>query len=230
MKKICEYCGEEYEVYNYRSDTARFCSIECHNLSRKGKTYEETYGENTARLMREKQSIVRKGRGHPQTEEGKIKLRLARLKQPDPRLGTKHSEETKEKMKLKRANRIFPLKDTSIEIKVQNFLKQLRIEFLSHFYIKGVNHGYQCDILIPIQEGINQKIIIEVDGDYWHGNPEKFPKNKLSPRQIKQIEDDMIRNEELVKKGYKVIRLWENEINKMGIEEFKLKIDKIKNE
>lgn len=98
---------------------------------------------------------------------------------------------------------IIPKKDTSIEIKIQNFLKQLNIEFFTHQYIKEIEHGYQCDILIP-----SMNLVIECDGDYWH----KYPIGN---------DIDHIRTKELLEKGFKVLRLWEHEIRPMQLNEFK---------
>jgi very-short-patch-repair endonuclease/predicted DNA-binding protein YlxM (UPF0122 family) len=102
---------------------------------------------------------------------------------------------------------ILPVKDTSIELKIQSFLKQLGIEFFTHQYMKEIEHGYQCDILIP-----SLKMVIECDGNYWH----KYPiGNEL----------DHIRTKELLENGFKVLRLWEFEINSMTIENFKERIE-----
>ena len=111
----------------------------------------------------------------------------------------------KEILKKLRAKRILPVKDTSIEIKIQNFLKQLNIEFFTHQYIK-IEHGYQCDILIP-----SMNMVIECDGDYWH----KYPIGR---------EIDNIRTKELLNKGFKVLRLWESEIKNMDLNYFKEKL------
>jgi very-short-patch-repair endonuclease len=78
-----------------------------------------------------------------------------------------------------------------------------------------IEHAYQCDILIP-----SMNLVIECDGDYWHGNI-LFNKNIISERISKQIEYDKIRTNELIEKGFKVLRLWEYEIKKMSLEEFK---------
>lgn len=52
--------------------------------------------------------------------------------------------------------------------------------------------------------------LIEVDGDYYHGNPKKF--SKLSEKQQNQKQKD-IKNEQLAKeKGYIVLRFWEDDI------------------
>ncbi len=118
----------------------------------------------------------------------------------------------------RRAKQIIPIRDTKIEVKIQNFLTLLHIEYFTHKYISEITHSYQCDILIP-----STKTIIECDGCYWHGCP--ICKKLINKRIQKQIEDDKRRTQELQNKGYNVIRLWEHEINKMSIKEF----EKIKN-
>jgi len=132
--------------------------------------------------------------------------------------GKKHSESSKKKIRLRRREQIFPMKDTGIEIKIQNFLKEIKIDFIKHQYVE-IEHGYQCDILIPLE-----KIIIECDGDWWHGNPRKYP--NPTEYQIKKIELDKIRTEELIGEGFKVIRLWEEDIEKINVKEFRFLVHK----
>ena len=36
ITKICKYCGKEFQIINCRKDTAKYCSKECANDSRKG--------------------------------------------------------------------------------------------------------------------------------------------------------------------------------------------------
>ncbi len=134
--------------------------------------------------------------------------------------GKNMSEETKIKIKEARAKQIFPMKDTSIELKIQNFLTQLHMEYLAHKYISEITNKYQCDIFIPVQEGILQKTIIECDGDYWHGNINtEFKNRKLTERVLKQIENDKLRTKELQEQGFRVIRLWGSEIKIMELNE-----------
>jgi len=125
----------------------------------------------------------------------------------NPFYGKNHTKEMKKMQREKRAKQIFPLKDTKIEVKIQDFLKQLGIDFFTHQYMKEIEHSYQCDILIP-----KLNLVIECDGDYWH----KFPIGR---------EIDTVRTSELISKGFKVLRLWEHEIKVMDINDFENKIN-----
>lgn len=66
------------------------------------------------------------------------------------------------------------------------FFENNKIKFESQFYV--VQYGYWCDFLI------NDTLIIEVDGEYFHNLP-------------KRIEYDAKRESEITSLGYKVIRL-----------------------
>ncbi len=123
--------------------------------------------------------------------------------------GKKRSEETKQKLRDLRLKQVFPMKDTKIEVKIQEYLKLLGIDFFTHQHIKEIEHEYQCDILIP-----SMNLIIECDGDYWH----KYPIG---------LEKDHIRTKELIEKGFKVLRLWERDIQVMNVDDFK---ERLKNE
>lgn len=139
-------------------------------------------------------------------------------------IGRKHTKEAIKKMSDARIKFITPKRDTSIEVKIQNFLSKLHIEYLTHKYISEITHSYHCDIFIPVQEGIKQKTIIECDGCYWHG----CPICKLNkPRSLeKQRQNDKFRTKELEEKGFKVIRLWEHEIKNIN----QIKLMKVLNE
>ena len=144
----------------------------------------------------------------------------------------KHTKEAIKKMKKARAKRVLPVKDTLIEVKIQNFLKTLGIEFFTHQYMKQIKHGYQCDILIPVQEGVIQKTIIECDGDAFHFNPKIYNKNDKIFRKGMTAEEkwklDKIRTKELIEKGFRVLRLWGSEIREINIGKFENKLRSLK--
>lgn len=126
--------------------------------------------------------------------------------------GGKKSEEHKRKIGLNtkkhRWKQVLPIQDSSIELKIQDFLIKLGIEFYTHFYVKEIYHSYQCDIFIP-----SKKLIIECDGNYWHNYPN-----------LRRI--DKIRTTELINNGFKIIRLWESEIKPMELNEFKERLER----
>ncbi|GEM_PF-1113253 len=125
--------------------------------------------------------------------------------------------------KERRAKQVFPFKDSKPEIKIQNFLKQLNIEFFTHKYMP-IEHAYQCDIFIP-----SLNLVIECDGEAYHFNPLNPKayivfKKAISGRigrtaeQKRKLDED--RTKELIEKGFKVLRLWESDIKKMNLDDF----------
>ena len=164
------------------------------SLHKKGKSIwpnGRIFSEETKQKMSESgKNRIKNNRGSPPFKKGKENIAY---------------NLSKEERKQKRAKQN-PTFMSSIEVKIQNFLKQLKIEFFTHQYMKEIEHGYQCDILIP-----SMNLVIECDGDYWH----KYPiGNEL----------DHIRTKELIEKGFKVLRLWEIEIKSMDINQFKNKL------
>jgi very-short-patch-repair endonuclease len=195
----------------------------------KGKTYEEIYGVKKAKEQRKKRkwhydylrqsaTINLKGRtyediyGPEKAKEQKEKRRMKTQQKYDNGTAT-FGFPTDGTMKIKRREQVFPIEDTRIEKKIHGFLEELEIEFFTHQYMH-IEHGYQCDIYIP-----SIKTVIECDGDYWHGNP--LRNKELNEKQKAQRIKDKLRTKELIEKGFKVIRLWENEINQLDLEEFK---------
>ena len=125
----------------------------------------------------------------------------------NPFYGKKHSKETKKKMSKARVNYMKNnegcWKNTSIELKIHNLLSDLGIEFETHksFNQIGINSDkypyHQVDIYCS-----DYKLIIECDGEYWHGK--NFPENiKSDAEQIKEI----------INSGFSIIRLRETDIN-----------------
>ncbi|HEC66144.1 MAG TPA: DUF559 domain-containing protein [bacterium] len=198
-KKLkCRVCGNSFLIAPYWVNKSKnhYCSSACHGKSR---------------------MVTRK--------ELKCKICGASFSRTPSQI--KKSKNHYCSYKCIRIDRIFPKKDTSIEVKIQNFLKELGIEFYTHQYMK-IENGYQCDILIPTQKEITQPIIIECDGDFFHCNPKfysadyvRFPKDN-DKRKAKDVwERDYLRTAELESKGYIVLRLWEDEIRKMKLDNFK---------
>ena len=165
----------------------------------KGKKFEEIYGKEKSNKLKNILSIITK----------------------------RYLESHPDHMKNMRINVVLPMKDTSIELKIQEFLTTLHIEYFTHKYMSEITHDYQCDIYIPSQKGINQKTIIECDGCFFHACPTCKPKEFSWTTKRRDL--DTIRTKELIEKGFRVLRLWEHEIKVMDIKTFQLNLMEVKN-
>jgi very-short-patch-repair endonuclease len=55
---------------------------------------------------------------------------------------------------------------------------------------------------------LDHPMIVQFDGDYWHGNPAKYP--SPDARQTRRATLDSSQDAYLAKCGYRVVRLWES--------------------
>ena len=91
--------------------------------------------------------------------------------------------------------------NTKPELEMLDILEELNLEFIHTYSIWDIEHCYAADFYLP-----EDKIVIEVDGKYWHNYP--IGTNM-----------DLIRAKELAAAGYKLIRFWENEFDKEKVVE-----------
>lgn len=100
-------------------------------------------------------------------------------------------------------------KETSIERIGYKLLNELNIFYKKQYLI---NDKFCVDAFLP-----NEKLIIQFDGDYWHG----YRKNifKVESRIQKRMKLDISQDAYLKKCGYKVLRFWEHDLLKAN-EEF----------
>jgi len=206
----------------------------------KGKKYIDLYGKEKANIIKERLSKIKKGTiglsgdkngmyGKPSKTKGKTIIEI---------YGKEKANIIKEKFKIGitnywnnlnedelnyRKNKLreewiikrnkYPDIDTIPEKIIESLLLKLNIK-----YIKKENIGYyNCDFVV-------NNLIIEVQGDYWHGNP-KFYKT-FDKIQQKNITRDKRKLSFLKSKNYDVIYLWEYDL-KHNIIECEEKIKKI---
>lgn len=92
------------------------------------------------------------------------------------------------------------------EDQVEEILRELDIPYSRSFYLKG----RQYDFLL-----LNTKLIIEVNGDFWHANPAKYKAEDVLPQPKRNITAQALWDKDLAKKqlaescGYRVIPIWE---------------------
>jgi DNA mismatch endonuclease (patch repair protein) len=60
------------------------------------------------------------------------------------------------------------------------------------------------------------KIAVFVDGEFWHGRPEKYWQGRSGAywdaKIARNVERDLAVNSELIRMGWQVIRLWDSEV------------------
>lgn len=90
-------------------------------------------------------------------------------------------------------------------------LKSLLGDDVVHkFKIEGITHEY--DFFVP-----SKNVIIEFDGDYWHGNKKLY---ELSSRMKRQYQIDKVWNEKAIAAGYRIIRVWASESKDFKLENY----------
>jgi very-short-patch-repair endonuclease len=88
---------------------------------------------------------------------------------------------------------------SSLERKLGAMLIEMGVSYEPSFFIKP-------NFIVDFRIG---NLIIEADGDWWHGHPKFEP---LRLRQISQRRKDAARDAYLTKFGYAVVRIWESDL------------------
>jgi very-short-patch-repair endonuclease len=209
----CEVCGEVTKSKGNENFTT--CSRACQAEWKR----QNWQGENAPRY----------GKTHTEDTKKKIgKKAKERLSDSEnhPMYGKHHSEETRKKIseshkKLYKSGYENPMKgkthDTAAlrkifnsweiskrELEFKQILDSLNVEYKHQFFLSrdGVNRSY--DFYLP-----GAKVLVEIDGDYWHGGPgcDEHCKNVDDVRENDQFKQDFAE-----KHGYRVIRFWGSEI------------------
>ena len=133
-----------------------------------------------------------------------------------------YSLETIEKIRAATRNQFHReiFKKTSIEKKIEEFLKETSAKYKYSFILSG----RQFDFVV------NNKILIEAHGDFWHGNP-AFYGSGLKPlrdHQVMKQLDDKTKRRIAQENGYKYFEFWEHDIHK-NWDDVKLKLTEIIN-
>lgn len=103
---------------------------------------------------------------------------------------------------------------TKPEIKLYEFLKEHNVDFDYSCIMGSGEKCYQYDFIIH-----HKRILIEVQGNYWHGDPCLYNedgsngKKQLNNIQKKNIERDKLKYQFATDKNFTIIYIWESEIN-----------------
>ncbi|KKW14687.1 MAG: mismatch endonuclease Vsr protein [Candidatus Jorgensenbacteria bacterium GW2011_GWB1_50_10] len=192
----CAYCGKNFVTLN-RPKRGKFCSCRCYTLKRQAMS-KETYLPSP----QPKRVCLRCGKNffdykHPYTLLRKFcSVKCARQY-------AFADSAARQRMRKIRLLHVFPVKDTKIEVALQDELRKRGIKFVTHISLIIC----QPDIFLP-----EARLVVFADGDYWHGCPIHYP--IPTKRQQEYIDRDSYQVAYLTRLGYRVLRFWEHEIKK----------------
>lgn len=123
-----------------------------------------------------------------------------------------YSKETIEKIRTATINQMRngKIKKTGIEKIIEQYLIDNNIKYIYSFIFKN----RQYDFLLK-----DYNVVIEVNGDYWHGNPKFWDINEDSPNKKKlyetqkmKIKDDIVKKNIINNSEYNLLVIWEDDI------------------
>jgi len=97
-------------------------------------------------------------------------------------------------------------KNTKPEREFKKIARQLKIKYRQGWKYKG----YNFDFYLP-----ELKILVEIDGNYWHGKGLKL--KELNPTQTNSRKNDEKKNKICLENSQPLIRLWEDEVTEQVI-------------
>jgi len=110
------------------------------------------------------------------------------------------------------------LNKSKLEQTFENLLISNNIQFESQHNA----NGFLFDFYVP-----TKNVLIEVDGDFWHSNPIKWPK-PIYECQLDIAENDKVKNIVAKSAGYTLLRFWESDINENPQKVIQTLLDAIK--
>ncbi|WJV20684.1 hypothetical protein QU593_09740 [Rossellomorea marisflavi] len=214
---ICQKdCQKHESVVN--KNTYNFCSRECYSKYRASLKGERSFSYNRANVncsnCNEDFTVIKStenNKNHFCSRECYAQYRSDHYSGENHSMfGVKRPRETIEKMRISTAYRIannqFPQTNTSINRITKTMLDELSIQCIEEKQFKF----YAMDFYLP-----KLNLGIEVMGDYWHANPQKYEDyDSLNDIQKKDIKRDKskrtyMRNHENIN----VLYLWEEDVN-----------------
>ncbi len=224
--------------YTERASKIRFLHGHNGCGRQRGKTYEELYGAAKAGELKQQQSTARKGKrrgtweekyGTDAAQEMKDKMRQnsdpgrnrgktlediygperaavirSQIAQASSRRQHRksHSPAAKAKIVAARARQQFPFNRTAPEEAVAAYLRSNNIRFRRQYRIPG-NPLHAYDFYLG-----DYRVLLEVDGCYWHGCLQHYPTRKTE----EIVHKDHMREVSAVTNGYSFLRIWEHSI------------------
>lgn len=148
------------------------------------------------------------------TLKDKAKWRLKQIKKEATR---REMTPFEKKRMLEENAKKMSKKMTKPERAFEKLLKEIGVEYEA----QRILGGFIYDFYLP-----EYKMFVEIDGDYYHGNPDKYTKDQLNGMQKKNKLNDKEKEVQAKGFGYKIERVWETDINK-DYDSVKMKFTKL---
>lgn len=154
------------------------------------------------------------------TKESNINMKMAAEKMRGIKKSPEHIEKIRQRAIDYIKNQTYKSTMTTPHIIVNSILKDLNINYINEYQIGG----FLFDIYLP-----DYNILIEIDGDYWHSNPIKYPDGPITYAQIKIKKQDNKKNGYCKLKNLNLKRFWEYDIinHKDKIKEYLCNLKKL---
>ena len=183
-----------------------------------GKTWHDGRTNVYSEESLEKMSKIKRGRIVTDvTKKKQSEYRKTLIGEKNSRYGQKHSNESKAKMSKTHCENIIngkykKFKDTKGELQLKEYLKNLNIDYCHQYRIYDAENKKSrlFDFYLP-----KFNILIEVDGTYYHCKPGRYPNGPINIIQKEKIEIDKQKNKLAKRLNYKLVRVWDDEIDKV---------------
>ncbi|MFJ5789217.1 DUF559 domain-containing protein [Lysinibacillus sp. NPDC093712] len=187
----CVICGKLFDEKHRQTKT---CSKECASKLRSqntGKWHKKmSLDQKKIHFKRiiSKTAKTRKLNGTPSWNSGKTGI---------------YSQETIEKIRQAALKQIegATYRKTSIERTIESFLLEESIPYKYSFILDGAQFDFHI---------VGTNILIECDGDFWHGNPKFYSTFYSVQKRIKAR--DIEKNQIAAANGFRLLRFWEDDI------------------
>jgi len=201
----------------------------------KNKTYVEVYGEDKSNIIKDKLSVYRKNNpidisGDKNPMYGKTPYNK----------GCKTTEKIKKLLSEKAIERYKNLSDDEKNKRKNLWIEKVLLPLIKNknktkpeLIFEGllntlnINYEPQKPIGFYVVDYCVGDKVFEVQGDYWHGNPDFYDYLKLSKTQKNNIRRDKSKKTYLQNNGYQVFYFWENDLikNENTLNNLKLILD-----
>jgi len=224
----CKECGKEKEIHNYMKSV--FCSKDC---SAKYHIKFPTLRNNIPKIKKictfcSKEFEVWNYRAtalYCSRECHYLNGRITRTCDSCKKEYITEIHKNKRYCSNQCANQGIGKRKSKFAVDINNFLIDNNYSIIPEKTIRLDSRWLSADFLI------NDNIILECNGDYWHCNPKKYSKDYIHAKirkTAKQIwEHDLLRKTQLENNGFVVITTWEDDWNNDSdfFKNLKIKID-----